>query len=106
MVAQFLQPAYELTKNRIAPCQRAFRHFCNWASAAVDQPSSSHRRNADDPNGLKLDRPDRRRVSVRVAVAAGFANGAVEHIRSSFACHAEALAEAGHFASQSRGTST
>ena len=41
--------------------------------AAVDQPSPSHRRNADDPNGRKLDRPDRRRHSLRVAVATGFA---------------------------------
>ena len=64
---------YELTTNRTARCQRALRHFCNWASPAVDQPSPSHRRNADDPNGRELDRPSRRRHSLRVAVAIGFA---------------------------------
>ena len=65
--------AYELTKNRSARCQRAFRHFCNWASRSADQSSPSDRRNADDPNGPKLDRVDRRRSSLRMVVATGFA---------------------------------
>src|SRR5882724_5637985 len=67
--AYLLQSSDELTKNCIARRERFLRHFCNWASPAVDQPSPSHRRNANDPNGRKLDRPDRRRHSLRVAVA-------------------------------------
>jgi hypothetical protein len=65
--------AYELTTDRIARCQRSLWDFCNWASAAVDKPGPSHRRNADDSNRRKLDRPDRRRHPLRLAVATGFA---------------------------------
>ena len=100
--------AYELTRNRTARCQRAFRHLCNWASRAVDQPSPSHRRNADDTNGRELDRPSRRRHSVRVAVATGFAIRRVKRCTKSRNANHELRnnVEAGHFTGHSRGTLT
>ena len=60
-------------KNWPARRQHYFRYFRNRPSRAIDQSSPSNRQNADDPNGRKLDRADRRRHSVRLAVATSFA---------------------------------
>ena len=92
----------ELTKNWIARRQRVVRDFCNCASAAVDQSSPGHRRNAHNPNERKLDRPDRCRHSLRVAVATGFATLNRSNDLTNHASHSLL----GHFESQSRGTST